>query len=297
MRLASDLESRDRRLGILLLLPAIALIGGLILYPFLNSFWLSLNQINTITLSGSFVGLANYREVIADPEFWRAVVNTLVWTAGSLVVQVGLGIAIALLLHENVWCRALARGLVLFPYLLPMVVAVLVWKWLLNDLYGIVNHLLISAGLVRMPVDWLGAMPNAMIATILIGGWKYFPFVVLAVLARLQTIPEQLYEAARVDGASAVSRFFDVTFPQLRDVLGVVVMLRAIWDFKEFDLIYMLTGGGPVSSTETLSILVYRQAFPLMQMGKAAATAMLMMAIMGLFMAVYFRARRGTTAG
>lgn len=292
MKVATDLESRDRRLGILLLLPAVVLFALLILYPFGNSLWLSFNRINTMTLASSFTGLSNYREVLSSPEFWQSLVTTMVWTVGSLVLQVGLGVAVALMLHQNLWFRSLARGLILFPYLLPMVVAVLVWKWLFNDLYGVINHLLMSAGIIAMPVDWLGSMPNAMVAIILIGGWKYFPFVVLAVLARLQTIPEQLYEAARVDGASAFARFFDITLPQLRNVLAIIVLLRAIWDFKEFDLIYMMTGGGPVSSTETLPLLVYKQAFPLMQMGKAAATAMLMMAVMSLFMAVYFRARR-----
>jgi len=292
MRIASDLESRDRRLGIVLLLPAVVLFAALVLYPFANSLWLSVNRINTMTQAASFVGLSNYREILASPEFWQALIATLIWTVGSLVLQIGLGVAMALLLHQNIWFRSLARGLVLFPYLLPMVVAVLVWKWLFNDLYGIINHLLMSVGILNMPLDWLGSMPNAMIAIILIGGWKYFPFVVLAVLARLQTIPEQLYEAARVDGASATARFFDITLPQLRNVLAIIVLLRAIWDFKEFDLIYMMTGGGPVASTETLPLLVYKQAFPLMQMGKAAATAMLMMVVMGFFMVVYFRARR-----
>ena len=292
MRLGTDLESRDRRLGILLLLPAVSLFLALILYPFVNSLWLSLNSINTMTLASRFVGLENYREVLTSPDFWNALVTTFIWTAGALFLQVGMGVGLALLLHQNLWCRSLARGLVLFPYLLPMVVAVLVWKWLFNDLYGIINHLLMSAGIIDMPVDWLGSMPNAMIAIIMIGGWKYAPFVVLAVLARLQTIPEQLYEAARVDGASAIARFFDITLPQLRDVLAIIVLLRAIWDFKEFDLLYMMTGGGPVTATETLPLLVYKQAFPLMQMGKAAATAMLMMAVMSLFMLVYFRARR-----
>ena len=115
-----------------------------------------------------------------------------------------------------------------------------------NDVYGILNHALLARGLSDMPLDWLGSMPNAMISIILVGAWKYFPFVVIAVLARLQTIPGELYEAARIDGAGAWSRFWDVTLPQLRDVLVVIVLLRTIWDFKEFDLIYLLTGGGPV---------------------------------------------------
>ena len=168
-------------------------------------------------------------------------------------------------------------------------VAVLVWRWLFNDLYGILNHVAMGAGALDMPLDWLGSMPNAMISVILVGAWKYFPFVVIAVLARLQTIPDQLYEAARIDGAGPVARFFDITLPQLRTVLVVIVMLRAIWDFKEFDLIYLLTGGGPVTATQTLSLLVYKQAFGLNQMGLASAYAVVMMLIMLVFMIAYIR--------
>ena len=133
-------------------------------------------------------------------------------------------------------------------------VAVLVWRWLFNDLYGILNHFVMWTGVSDMPVDWLGSMPNALLSVILVGAWKYFPFVVIATLARLQTIPDSLYEASKIDGAGPIARFFDITLPQLRDVLVVIIMLRAIWDFKEFDLIYLLTGGGPVTSTQTIPL-------------------------------------------
>jgi multiple sugar transport system permease protein len=186
----------------------------------------------------------------------------------------------------------LARSLILFPYFISTVVAVLVWKWLFNDLYGIMNHFLITIGLIEFPMDYLGTMPNAMISVILVGAWKYFPFVVIAVLARLQTIPDTLYEAAKIDGAGPIARFFDVTLPQLRDVLVVIILLRAIWDFKEFDLIFLLTGGGPLSDTQTLPLLVYQEAFALNDMGMASAFAVVMMLIMLVFMIVYIRRTR-----
>jgi multiple sugar transport system permease protein len=175
-----------------------------------------------------------------------------------------------------------------------MVVAVLVWRWLFNDLYGFLNHLFIGNVIegfhpLEFPIDWLGSMPNAMISIILVGAWKYFPFVVIAVLARLQTIPEQLYEAAMMDGASAWQRFWDVTIPQLRSVLVIVILLRSIWDFKEFDLIFLMTGGGPVIGTQTLPLMVYKQAFPLFAMGKASTVAVAMLAVMLIFMFFYFK--------
>lgn len=286
------LERRYARLGLLLIAPTIVVFCAVIVYPLLAAIYLSLFQLYTPTLEGSFVGISNYRDLLARGEFWISLRNTLVWTVGTLSLQIVLGIGMALMLHQTVWFRSLARSLILFPYFVSTVVAVLVWRWLFNDLYGILNHMLIGSGVVDMPVDYLGTMPNAMISMILVGAWKYFPFVVIAVLARLQTIPDSLYEAARIDGAGPVARFFDVTLPQLRDVLVVIILLRAIWDFKEFDLIFLLTGGGPVISTQTLPLLVYKEAFALNQMGMAAAYAVVMMAIMLVFMVVYIRRTR-----
>jgi multiple sugar transport system permease protein len=198
----------------------------------------------------------------------------------------------ALLLHGSLVGRSLARGIVLFPYLLPTAVAVLVWRWLFNDLYGYVNYVLLSAGLVDHPLAWLSRMPDAMVSVILVGAWKFFPFVVIAVLARLQSIPDALYEAARIDGASRFAQFRDITLPQIAGVLSIVVLLRAIWDFKEFDLIYLMTGGGPAGGTETMPILVYRQAFQLLNFGRGAAVSVAMLLFMLLFFLVYFRVNR-----
>ncbi len=286
------LERQYARLGLLLIAPTVLVFCAVIVYPLVSAIYLSFFQIFTPTLQGGFVGLENYKTLLSRGEFWISLRNNLVWTVGTLTLQIVFGVGMALVLHQNIWFRSLARSLILFPYFISTVVAVLVWRWLFNDLYGILNHLFMMAGLIDMPIDYLGSMPNAMISIILVGAWKYFPFVVIAVLARLQTIPDSLYEAARIDGAGPVARFFDVTLPQLRDVLVVVIMLRAIWDFKEFDLIYLLTGGGPVISTQTLPLLVYKEAFALNQMGMAAAYAVVMMAIMLVFMIVYIRRTR-----
>jgi multiple sugar transport system permease protein len=273
----------------MLIAPTLLLFCAVIVYPLVSAIYLSLFAIYTPTMEGEWVGLSNYRSLLGSGEFWRSLWNNVLWTSGTLLLQMTFGILVALLLHQNIWFRALARSLVLFPYFLSTVVAVLVWRWLFNDLYGILNHLLMWAGLIDMPLDWLGSMPNALLSVIFVGAWKYFPFVVIAVLARLQTIPDELYEAATIDGAGWFARFTDVTLPQLRDVLVVIVLLRAIWDFKEFDLIYLLTGGGPVISTQTLPLMVYKEAFSLNQMGSASAVAVLMMIFMLIFMLVYLR--------
>jgi len=284
---STKLEKQYARLGLLLIAPIVLVFCAVIVYPLLSAIYLSLFSIYTPTLEGEFVGFDNYTKLLAGGEFWSALWTTVIWTVGTLTVQVLMGVGMALLLNQNIWFRSLARSLVLFPYFLSTVVAVLIWRWLFNDLYGALNHGLMALGITDAPVDWLGSMPNAMIGVILVGAWKFFPFVVIAVLARLQTIPEQLYEAARIDGAGPIARFFDITLPQLKSVLTVIILLRTIWDFKEFDLLYLLTGGGPVTATRTLPLLVYDEAFSLNQMGMAAAYAIGMMVILLTFMIIY----------
>ena len=286
---APSLEKRYAMLGALLIAPTVLVFCAVILYPLVSAIYLSLFSIYTPTLAGDWVGVDNYSALLASGDFWNAVLNTLIWTVGTLTLQLVCGVAVALLLNQSIVFRSLARSLILFPYFLSTVVAVLVWRWLFNDLYGILNHTLLVAGLIDAPVNWLGEMPNAMISIILVGAWKYFPFVVIAVLARLQSIPEQLYEAATIDGAGPFQCFTDITLPQLRDVLVVIVLLRAIWDFKEFDLIYLMTGGGPVKATQTLSLLVYEEAFRLNRMGMASSYAVAMMLVLLGFTLLYLR--------
>ncbi len=288
-RARPTLETRYGILGALLIAPTVLVFSAVIVYPLVSATYLSVFAIYTPTMEGEWVGLDNYARLLGSGEFWRSLVNNIIWTAGTLTLQLLFGILVALMLHQNLVFRSLARSLILFPYFLSTVVAVLVWRWLFNDLYGVLNHLLMWARIIDMPVDWLGSMPNAMISLIFIGAWKYFPFVVIAVLARLQSIPDELYEAATIDGAGAFARFMDVTLPQLKEVLVVIVLLRTIWDFKEFDLIYLLTGGGPIIATQTLPLMVYKEAFALNRMGGASAVAVLMMLIMLVFMTLYLR--------
>jgi multiple sugar transport system permease protein len=289
-------RQREHVTGLALLAPTVLLFSLLIFYPMVQSLFLSLHKVSTLTLRTQYVGLANFQALLTDPAFRTSFVNTLVWTVGAVTLQVVLGVSAALLLNGKLVARSAARGLVLFPYLLPTAVAVLVWRWLFNDLYGLVNYALMSAGLIDAPLPWLSRSPNAMITVILVGTWKFFPFVVIAVLARLQSIPESLYEAARVDGAGRWSQFWDITLPQLAGVLSVVILLRSIWDFKEFDLIYLMTGGGPGISTQTLPILVYRQAFQMLNFGRGAAVAVLMFGFMLLFFAVHVWVTRRSEA-
>ena len=201
-----------------------------------------------------------------------------------------LGVAVALLLHQRFWGRLLARGVILFPYMLPTIVSIVLWKWVLNDQYGIVNYLLQAWHIVKQPIVWIS--PGTMMETlIMVSIWTYFPFVVINVLARLQVVPPELYDAAKVDGASAIGRFFYVTLPQLKEVLFVVILLRGIWMFTKFDIVWLWAGdfGGLGESVRTLPIYTYMKTFGQYQVGMGAALANLMFMLLLLVVTVYFR--------
>jgi len=289
MRSGLSLQRKDAWIGAALIAPTVILFSCLIGWPLVQGILFSFQAIDTLTRAGRFVGFQNYVELLSASEFWISLSNTLIWSVSAVALQIVVGVGAALVLHQKLLFRSLARGLILFPYLLPAVVSVLVWQWIFNDLYGILNSVLLRWGVIDQPVIWLGKMPNAMISVVLVGTWKFFPFVVIAVLARLQTIPDALYEAAMLDGASGWGRFWDITLPQLRGVLLIVMLLRFIWDFKEFDLIFLLTGGGPSIGTQTLPLMVYKYAFALLQMGKAAAVAVTMLLVMLALFVIYFR--------
>ena len=275
--------------GWLLLAPSLALLGGLVVFPVLYNIWLSLFDKHAFMPVQSFVGLRHYRYFASDPEFWASFYYGSVYAGVTMVLQLGVGVPSALLLNEGFRGRNLLRGVVLFPYMIPTIVAVILWKWLLNDSYGLVNHLLMRAGMVRTPVAWLG--PDYIMASLIVTSvWQFFPFVVVTYLARLQTIPPELYEAATVDGASAWRRFVHVTLPQTASVLFVIVLLRSIWMFTKFDTVWLMAGDGGVSRyIRTLPVYAYARSFTYLQAGMGAALAVIMFAMLLAATAVYFR--------
>jgi multiple sugar transport system permease protein len=275
--------------GWLLLAPSLVLLGGLVVFPVLYNVWLSLFDKHAFMPVQAFVGLRHYRYFASDPEFWTSFYYGSVYAGVTMVLQLGVGVPAALLLNEAFRGRNLLRGFVLFPYMIPTIVAVILWKWLLNDSYGLVNHLLLQAGLVRTPVAWLGP-DYIMTALIVTSVWQFFPFVVVTYLARLQTIAPELYEAATVDGASTWRRFLHVTLPQTASVLFVIVLLRSIWMFTKFDTVWLLAGEGGVSRyIRTLPVYAYSRSFTYLQAGMGAALAVIMFAMLLAATAVYFR--------
>jgi len=275
--------------GWLLLAPSLLLLGGLVVFPVLYNVWLSLFDKHAFMPVQAFVGLRHYRYFASDPEFWTSFYYGSVYAGATMALQLGVGVPAALLLNEAFRGRNLLRGFVLFPYMIPTIVAVILWKWLLNDSYGLVNHLLLQAGLVRTPVAWLGP-DYIMTALIVTSVWQFFPFVVVTYLARLQTIAPELYEAATVDGASTWRRFLHVTLPQTASVLFVIVLLRSIWMFTKFDTVWLLAGEGGVSRyIRTLPVYAYSRSFTYLQAGMGASLAVIMFAMLLVATAIYFR--------
>ena len=284
-----SIEVRERIFALACFLPSVALIVGLIIYPFIYTIGLSFQRRQLFAREGTFIGLDNFVALLSSGAFWRSLVNGIVFAGGSLFLQVVLGIGLALLLNKPFFGRNVFRGALLFPYIVPSIVVIVAIRWMLNDLYGIVNYWLLAIGLIAQPVPWLGNPNLAMASLIAINAWMFYPFVMLCVLARLQSIPEELYEAARIDGASPFAQFWYVTLPQLRGTLAVVIIVRTLWMFNKFDTVWLTTQGGPFGTTQTLPVLAYIEAFNLYELGRGAAVGILMSVALLVVFIIYQR--------
>jgi multiple sugar transport system permease protein len=267
---------------IALLLPALVLLGVVVALPVLRVIQLSFTRVELDAgMRTEWAGLELYARLWQDGRWWTALANTLVFTGASVVVETVLGVAFALALHRRFRGRGLVRACVLLPWALPTAVMALAWAWIFNDSFGVANDLLRRAGLLAQPVAWLGAPATAMAALVVADVWKTTPFVALVVLAGLQGIPESVLEAARVDGLGPVQRFRRVVLPLLAPSLLVAVLFRAIQAYGAFDLVYVMTGGGPGGSTETISLYAFQSYFRYLDFGYGSAVA-----IQGVLLAV-----------
>ncbi len=277
------------RYGYLFITPAFVAITLALIYPMLSGMLLSLQQV-AIDFSTTFVGLANYEMVLANPVFWRTLGNTFFFATVSTICTLGVGLGMALLLnYPALRMRTLWRVLFLMPWTISHVAAGLGWKWILDTLYGVANDLLLRIGAISEPVLWLASRDWALASVIVANIWRSYPFLMLLLLAGLQAIPQQQYETAAVDGASPWRRFIHVTLPNLRFLIFVGTILDFVFNVRQFDLIYVMTRGGPRNATEVLPTFVNRLAFEFYQYGQAAATAVLMLVVLMLCTIVYMR--------
>lgn len=265
--------------GVLFLLLEVVPVGEAILLGFEHS--------GPFTPHPTWVGLREYSAVLSDRDFWRALRTGGAYAIACTGLQLPLGVAIALALHR--WGSTVTKSLALLPYLIPTVSVALAWSWILNGLYGIANHLLLWLGLVHRPIFFLQDAHWALAAVVAASVWQFTPFVILVTLAALETIPPYLYEAARIDGASALGQLWHVTLPLLRAPICLVLLLRSVWMFNRFDVIWLLTGGGPLRVTTTLPVYAYIQAFENGSYGRAGAASTIIFLLLVVFALAYFK--------
>jgi multiple sugar transport system permease protein len=286
-------ERADRLAGLAFVAPAVVAVAALALYPGLWVLWLSLQQRIPIFGIARFVGVDHYAFLAGDPRFWNAARVTLVFTAASVLLELVLGLGVALALQRQRVGRRLGLSLLLLAWALPSVVTAQLFEWLYHPSAGLVNVLLGGRAF-----NWLGDPALALPGLILADVWRTMPFVALLCYARLLTIPPEVYEAARVDGAGRLATLTSVTLPLLRSILLVALLFRTLDALRAFDLMYVLTGGGPANTTETLTVYAYRSLFQTLQLGFGAAIGVVIFALVMAIAAGYLRAlrREGLTA-
>ncbi len=297
MSAASPLERSRGRSAWLFLAPMLLVLALVAAWPLGRTIWFSLTNATLVDLSSyDLIGLGNYLAyedgrwygIFTDPQWLRALWNTLVFAAVSVSLETVLGVMIALIVNANLPGRGLMRAAMLVPWAIPTVVSAKIWAWMLNDQFGIVNAMLLSAGLVEGPIAWLGGSDLAMASIIAVDVWKTTPFVALLVLAALQTLPREIYEAAKVDGIHPVRVFFQVTLPLIRPALAVAVIFRLLDAMRMFDLVYVMTGSN--EETMTLSVFARQALVSFQDVGYGSAASSGLFLIIALITVIYIMA-------
>ncbi len=286
LRSATATERREWRFAFLLLLPAIVMIGTFVAYPFVRGIWLSVTD-TVVGREGSFVGIQNFAKLWNDSIFRRAAQNTVFYTAAATVMKLSIGMAVALMLNNLLGFKRILRASMLLPWIVPTVLSTLAWKWMLDPTFSIVNWVLFQLGFIHVRVNWLGGPVMALWSVILVNVWRGTPFFAITLLAGLQTISPEVYEAASIDGANAWQRFWTVTWPLLMPVTMVVMLFSVIQTFADFQLVYILTGGGPANSTHLFATYAYQIGVATGKLGEGAAASLAMFPV--LFAVVLFQ--------
>lgn len=259
------------------ILPAVVIVLALLIYPVLSSVYFSFTNKNLLRAVYDFVAFDNFQTLIASPEYWEAFLVSIKWTVGSILGQLVLGFLAALALERIPKFSGIFRTLLIIPWAFPAIIIAFSWKWILNDVYGFLPNLLTQLGLTDLNVSVLANPDTILWVVIGINLWFGTPLFMVNILAALKTIPRDQQEAARVDGASSVQRFWFITLPHVKKVVGLLVILRVIWVFNNFELLFLLTGGGPAGLTTTIPIFAYRAGWGLRELGMASAVTVLLL--------------------
>jgi multiple sugar transport system permease protein len=291
-----SVRTRESLGGMGLLLPTVLILIGLVLYPFFYAIWLAFSD-KTVGSAGQYVGVRNFAYVLGWPQFTTAVLNTVVFTVSAVAIKFVLGMAVALVLNQRIKGRNFFRAFLLLPWVMPAFVVYLVWRWLYDPLAGLINYALIDLGLIASPIAFLSDRSTAMASVIVAHAWRNFPFYAISFLAGMQTISQELYDSAQVDGASRVQQFRYITLPGLYHIIGVVLLLTTIQTANAFEPIYLLTGGGPSDATMVYTMLVYVMGIVNLRLGEAAAVSTLFLPLLvGLVLVVTVMLQRKANA-
>ena len=279
----------DRHLGIIFLIPGLSIIIFILAYPVITNIFISFTNKHLIYPGYKFVGFENFITILNEEIFTQAMINTFVFTFASIFFQLFIGLITAMILNKQLKGIIFFRLALIIPYAFPPIIIALLWKWLLSKMYGVYNYFLIFLNIIEQPIPWLGSPDYSMTAVVVVNVWFGFPLFTLGILAGLQSIPTEQYEVARIEGANWYQTFWYVTLPNILTIVGIIIILRTIWVFNTFDLIYVLTGGGPLNSTMTLPIYSYLVGWKNGLLGETAAVAIFLFLILIIFTFFYFR--------
>ncbi|MBP1995986.1 carbohydrate ABC transporter permease [Paenibacillus eucommiae] len=279
-----------RNPGLIYVAPAVIVIAFVMLYPLIYTFYMSFNKSDIFSDQLKFVGFSQYVELFQDKLFLNSVKATLIWTVGSVFFQFLIGFVAAVVINQSfIRFKTGLRILIMVPWVLPSIIGVNIWKWSYHPDFGIINYILKSLGIISTNITWVSGADTALLSAIIVNVWKMYPFVMLMVEASLQSVPQQLRDAAKVDGAGPVRAFLNVTMPYIASTCYTVILLLTIWTFNAFTFIYALTEGGPAHKSEILSMYIYKFAFQNFDFGMASTASVVLFAITAAFAVVYIK--------
>jgi multiple sugar transport system permease protein len=290
----SEFLEQENILAYVLVAPALIILAVFIAYPFILGVWLSLTD-KVVGQEGHFVGLQNFRNILRSQIFVQTILNTFVYTGAATVLKLVFGLALALVLNRHFKFKRFVRASMLLPWIIPTVLSTLAWLWMFDATFSVFNWVLIKLGFIKKGLLWLGAPNLAMTSVILVNAWRGIPFFAISLLAGLQTISPDLYEAAEIDGAGSFAKFWNITLPMLMPVLLVVLIFSVIVTFADFQVVYVLTRGGPSNSTHLFATLAYQVALASGRLGEGAAISLFMFPFLLLIIIIQLRYLRRET--
>ena len=281
--------SRDPWFGLILVLPLLIWVIVTLIYPLIDAFRLSLLNVQYIGTPGTFVGLANYKTILMDKAFLRSAGVTVWWTMLNTIGKIVLALVAAFVLNQDYVGKTFVRNWIIVPWVFPSIVLATMGKWFLDPSLGLINYILVSLGFIEKGISFLGNRDYALYVVTVLNIWRWFPFFTVLFIAALQSIPQQLHEAAQIDGANRLQRLFAIDLPQLKPVVKVSTLMASLWSINIFDLIWLLTRGGPASSSETLPIYIYIKGFQEFRISLASAAAILLFIVLATYGVIYYK--------